>query len=216
MSLSQDRSLRGAKDDFDRVEEVIDQEHFSVPASDVGGQTGQAFGQQGKWEGDKIYELDAILDRDEIGVLLWAEHLLTCGILSTQTADGTLSVNMEISTSPAGSDPALDALGSTGDIADTSGDFSVESEATTVNDEAETVGRVLTAIGYGPITDGTNGVGGSGSAGRDEWVGQPVAEPVYDVRDELFTNGYMEHSNVSDAALYAHLQIRHVYGIQEL
>lgn len=203
-------------DDYDRVEEQYFGLHLSVPASDVGGQTGQTFGQDGSFEGLLAYDAEVFLDRDEIGVMLWAEHNLVTGILSTQTADGTVSAILEVS---AAGDRQVSAFAGASDIADASGDFTVETGNAIAGGEVNTgdlVGRPLHAIGYGPITDGNASLAGSGSAGEDEWVGSPAAEPVWDVRDSIFVNGIMEQSNVSDAALYAQIQGRHVFGVMEV
>lgn len=206
---------------FERVDEIHDTQVLSVPASAVGGQTDQEFGQSGQFEALEMYELDDVaLDRDEIAVLLWAEHDLIAGILSTATADGTLHVGLEVSASPAlsaitrplGGASLTPGVGSH----ETSGDFDVEIANNAAENNADIVGRTLHALAYGPITDGATGVGGAGTAGTDEWVGSPAAEPVWDVRDSMFLNGFVEHSNDDDAALFAELRYRHVYGVMEL
>lgn len=200
---------------FERIEEVNEQVHLSVPASGVGGQTDQGFGQEGTFEGLLYFNLEDILDRDEIAVLLWAEHRLWLTSPSTQTADGTVSALMELSASPEASAIADDPLtaGDLADIADTGGDFTVEHDSTSADTGADTVGRPLNAIAHSPFSEGA-GAGGGGTPGDDEWVGQPYAEPVFDIRDDLFVNGYMEHNNISDASLYARITSRHVWGVQ--
>lgn len=200
---------------FDRFEEVYDRVELSVPAADIGGQTGQDFGQDGSLEGEVFYGMDeGLLDRDEIAVMLWAEHHLIAGILSTQTADGTVRATVEISGSPEPS-AATRRLAAVqlSDAPDTSGDFTIERASPGPQVTGDLVGRPLEALGYGPFSDGATGVGGAGTAGTDDWQGSMAANPVFDDRDDLFYHATLEHSNVADAALFAALSARHVYGV---
>lgn len=202
--------------DFDFITQINGYTPFVVPASDVSGGTGVTFGSEGSFEGHQLYDLDDELNLsiDEVAVLLWAEHRVTAYIKSTQTADGTVRMNLEVSTSPE-RQVAEDVAGNE-DIDDTTGGYAVETGNQFYTDDHDILGRVLTAVGFGPITDGTNGVGGAGTAGWDNWEGAPMVSTVYDARDEWFVNGVLSHSNVSDASLGADLMVRHVYGVMEV
>lgn len=198
-------------DQFDSIEQVHATSAYRVAAAAVGGQTGADFGQETEFEGVPLYSLeDQVIDRGEVAALLWAHHRIVAYITSTQTADGTIRGAIEISSSPERQTvfelgPGMD------DIGDQTGDFTVQSEEL-VDDTADVIGPALEAVGFGPITDGTNGVGGSGNAGTQDWEGAPMVSPIFDDRDDMFVNGAIEHSNVADAALHVDAQVWHVYG----
>lgn len=197
--------------DFDKFEEAFFSQKFSVPAADLSGATGALFGEEGRWEGRGLYSLDDLIDRDQLAVMLLAEHHLEVYVTSTETADGTVRAEMEVSTSPAASE-AVDLLDSANDVADTAGALPVDADGSGVI-TSDLVGRALSAVAFGPFSDGATGVGGSGVAGVDWWEGVPVANPVFDDRDDLFVNGVIEASNIADAAIHADLHVRHVYGV---
>lgn len=213
--MSVSRTGQIDEDDFDRFDNVNAAVDLSVPASDLGGGTGQTFGQQGDFEGLTLFDLGDILDSDEIGVLLEAEHRLTSGILSTSTADGTALVSAQIA-----SDPDLDTppspFAGPADIDDSSGNFNVESAGRRVAVSNDVLGRVLTTISYAPITDGAQGVGGAGTSGTDKWHGTAVPSPLFDVRDQIYVNGLIEQSNVDDASIYTKVNCQWTFGIMDL
>lgn len=204
-----------SQDDFSRFDDIAQMHstlETSVPASDVGGQTGQTLGQFGNFEGEQLYEIEEIIDRGQVAALLWAHHRLIAYIGSTQTADGTVRASFEVSSSA--NRTVGRNLQSTDDIGDASGNFTIESSQN-FDDTADIIGPVLEAVGYGPITDGANGVGGAGTAGFQDWEGPVMVSPVFDDRDDIIVNGSIAHSNVSDAALHADLETWHVWGILE-
>lgn len=177
------------------------------------GTTGQTLGETSSFEGVRLYEVADVLDRRQLAVLLWARHRLVVYIGSTQTADGTIRANFEVSTSP-NQNIANGVDAGAGAIEDQGGtEISLEVNPQEDSDTDDVIGPSLLAVGFGPITDGTNGVGGAGTAGFDDWEGPVMVEPVFDSRDELFVNGQVEASNVSDAAIHADLETWHTYGI---
>lgn len=152
-----------------------------------------------------MFDVDRFVDRDEVAHLMMIDATLTAGILSTQTADGTLRAEVEISTS--GSKQLHQSSGGYQDVEESAdGTLTPEVDTNsddTANETIDILGRKLVALAYGPITDGTNGVGGAGTAGRD-WIKTDYGPrgPELDGRDEVALNGFVEHSNVSDATLF--------------
>ena len=210
---------RDATSRFDRIEPVHTALHTSIPAADLSGTTGQDLGGAGAFEGVRAYDFDDILDRDEVGHIIWAHHRMVTYIGSTQSADGTVRSVLELSASP--SKATGSGLGTFSDMDESpalGATFTVESDGVEDNapvNTADVIGPQMIAVGYGPITDGTNGVGGAGSAGWDEWEGGAFADDRFDPRDEIFWNGLMEPANVSDAAAHLDAEIHHLIGVEE-
>lgn len=199
---------------FDRFESVYFEGQFSAPAADLGGQTGQGLGQDATFEGFDVFDVGEVLDRRDIGIPVWCRHQLWAYIGSTQTADGTVRADLEISLSATRkvAQPVGDNIT---DVADTSGDFGVDVNSEDFLATDDLVGPSLEAVGHGPITDGTNGVGGGGTPGKSEWEGNPMLPPILDAGDDVFFNGALEHSNVSDAAIHADIDAWWVIGVLE-
>lgn len=201
--------------DFDRFEETTGVPQISVAAADLTGATGQYFGEQTLFEGVTLYDVDALLDRDELAVMMWAEHHLEVYATSTETADGTVRGVIEISASPDRITNATLAAGSSEDIADLE-QSAFQPEVDHFNaPSADLIGRPLNATGFAPFSDGATGVGGAGTSGNDWWEGSPTAEPDFDARDELYLNGGIEVSNIDDSAIHVDVSYRHVYGVME-
>lgn len=187
--------------------------HLDVAAADLDGLTGRGYGEDATYEGIPLYPVDDLLDRDELAVMLWAEHRMGAGFASTATADSTIMAATEISSSPEVSG-ALDPIsGGEKEVDSQEGDFVIFTQV----DKAITgdlVGRVLAAMGFGPITDGA-GPGGAGTEGTDWWEGQPAAVPTFDPRDTLYMNGAIDISNAADLSAHVDVRGRHVYGVLE-
>lgn len=199
-------------DEFDRIEQIHNDPTYSVAAAQVGGQTGQTLGQSSTFEDVQVADFGDIMDRTELGVLLWAYHSLVVYISSTQSADGTVRSEMEISLS-SGREDAGGVIAGT-DI-DDQGDFTIDGGNEEPRNATDLVGPILRAVGFGPFSDGGTGVGGAGTAGQVEWEGPPMVRPLVDATDELLNHGAIQHSNVSDAALHAELECWWVVGVLE-
>lgn len=206
-------STADSVEEFDEIEEVHGQALMTIAAANLDGSVGQTFGQEASFESEPLYSLDTeILDRREVAVLIWAEHRLDVYLKSTATADGTVRAAIEVTTSPdLHPSEGVDAP-NTVEEQDTGPTIDIDME---IEQDAEHIGRVLNAVGFSPITDGTNGVGGAGTAGFDTWEGAPMASPVFDDRDDILMNGFIETSNVTDNAVGVDLTVRHVYGVLE-
>lgn len=202
--------------DFGRFEEVYASEKVRVPAADLDGTAANHLAEDEVFRGVQLYDVDELLDRDELGVLIWAEHALDVFLAATATADGTMWGGIEVSASP---EPSginfLMTSSNLNEIDDQSGgDFSFD-DATASEVTADLIGRYLQAVSTSPIADGTNGVGGSGTPGKDWWEGQPIAAPTFDARDEVYVSGAAEFNNVADNTGYMTLSTRHVFGVIE-
>lgn len=200
---------------YDDIEVVSATGAFTVAAAQLDGSTGQGYGQASEFEGVEIVDYDEVVDRNESLVLLSASHRLTVSGVSTSTADGTVRAEIEVSASPslqAASEVVLD-----GGVADVTGDFNIGNGGQTFDDSIDVLGRPLLAIGTSPFSDGGSGVGGAGTAGEDsvELRNPPGAMAEFHPRDELFVNGVIEASNVSDASITVEYSVQHIYGVVE-
>lgn len=205
--------------DVDRFEEMYSQDHYNVAAADLDGGTAQDFGEDQRISGKEVYSLEQPLDRDELAVLMWAEHHITAYFASTASADSTIRAAVEISAAP--EREVVDELGTAGNVSLDSdisggGQFTLEvDEGLGGVQSADLIGRPMQCTGFGPITDGTNGVGGAGTEGQDWWEGQPAADPTFDARDDVFTNMVVQISNASDLSAHIEVSVRHVFGVME-
>lgn len=206
--------VSGDRDDFDRIEQLHAVDTLSVPAADLDGATGQNFGEESRYEGEELYDFEEVLDRDEVGVMLWQAQQIVVYGLSTSTADGTVRGAVELSFSP--SESFQFNTGGTTDLDDQTGTgFAIESGEQFFSDTGDVIGRHLQAVGYSPFSDGATGVGGSGGAGIDSWEGPILVDPVVDDRDSLFHNGVIEAQNVADASVHMDLAVWTVLGAME-
>lgn len=200
--------------DFADIEVVTFTGNVGVQAANLSGGTGFSGGDTDDFEGVELIDYDEIVDRNESLVLLQAHHALSVYINSTQTADGTVSAGVAVK-----ADPSIDivtqrAATPTGTVS-TSPDNAVGTAE--FDDSIDFVGRVLSAVGYGPFTDGPAGVGGGGSAGEDSYTVKmaPAEFGRFHPRDELFMNGRINVWNVADAGAHVELSGQHVYGVLE-
>ena len=204
---------------YERMEQVHAQNHLSVPAADLDGDTSYIFGEESEYEGLELADFGDILDRDEVGIVQWVSHRLDVAIVSTGTSDGTARVAAELSFSPAAS-PAFTNVRSQGrsDYADQTGvNFTIEAldPEGTITESGDVVGSVLTAYGTQAFSDGATGVGGSGVPGSSEWEGPVMVDPVVDDRDALYSNGVIEVNNVADAAVHVDVSLWASLGVME-
>lgn len=205
-----------AREQFDEIIQLHGRGMYSVPAADIDGSTGQNLGQSGTMEGDSLIDYQEHLDRTEFGVVLWQHQRLIVYIGSTQTADGTVFGSFELSLDP--DRQVAGGYATFSDLADaeTSGDYTIETVATNVDngdDTPDVLGPEMAAVGFGPFSDGATGVGGAGTPGWFDWEGPIVHEPSVDDRDEIFVSGVLAHANVSDAALHADVRVYQLVGI---
>lgn len=207
--------VQGGSDDFDRFEEAYSTQNMTVAAADLSGGTGEQWGEDTSFENVDIYGVHEILDRDELGVLVWAEHYLAAYAKSTMTADSTVRAAVQISTSPDRESGVAEGTGPEGsDISETTGDFPIQLDPAFAVDN-NTIGRGLHSVGFGPGSDGASGVGVGGSVQADWWEGNPWANPVFDDRSTIFMNGVIEQNNISDGSISVDVATRHVYGVLE-
>lgn len=185
---------------------------FSVPAANVAGATGQFYGDDGNFEGVKLYDVDDIMDRHRVGQLRQAHHLLMIQPTGTQTADSAATMSVELSASP--SRQVVQKAGSAfEDVTDTQGTV-IQVEGPKTDDTVDLIGPPLGAMAQGPFTDGTNGLGGGGGPGWDRVESHPIDYEL-DRRDEVFVNGSWEVQNLSDGPFTAKLLGQHVFEIQD-
>lgn len=192
--------------DWQDVEPVHIQTDFDVPAADLGGGTGQGFGEGGAFRGVNLLDMEDLIDRDEMAILLRANIRSMAMAPSTQTADGSVHSVVEIATDDNVIAAADTTLGPWEDV-DDNGGFQLTPQASSTNVADNTddiIGRVLESFSGSPFSDGATGVGGAGSTVIDEFdYLYPVRDgPAFDQRDDLYINGFLEHSNVSDAAIH--------------
>lgn len=199
-------------DEFDDVEVATISTGVGVQAADLAGGTGFS-GEQHTFEAVPLIDYDEFVDRNESLTLLRASAVLFVYANSTETADGTVACAVEVSSSP--------AIQGSGLVTSTTTEFSQDPAtddvvgATAVDDTIDIIHREMVGVGHGPFSDGASGVGGGGSAGRDEVaVGRPP-DPIADFhpRDELFLNGQFAAWNIDDAGIHAQFNAQHVYGV---
>lgn len=205
---------------YDEVETVHFNEEVIVAAADLPGTTAGGLADASQFEGILIYDADQIVDRHEVLEFIGGRHHLTCMITSTQTADGSLRATAEVSSSPeirgselwvnpSGADPINDQ-----NVSNLTGDEAQHNQLI-LSETVDLLGPALQATAHGPVTDGTNGVGASGSIESDQVVLGPVPGGyMLDRRDELFFNGVIEASNVDDTSIIASLMGTHHWGVR--
>lgn len=203
--------------DYDRIDQIHNETDLTVPAADLEGGTAEGYGEGMLFEGVELYDAETVLDRHEVGVVLWAAHRLAIVTPSTQTADGTARVASEWSFSPSvssgtgaveASTPIEDTMVQTGN------GFTINRDSS-VDDTADVLGPSLAAFTYSPFSDGVNGLGGAGGIESDSWEGSPVVDPVVDDRDSIFLNGAIEASNIADGSISVDVRTWHVIGVLE-
>lgn len=205
----------GEKHCADRTEEVRFNQNITVTAAATGGGVGPAFGQEGHFEGVNLYDLGEIIERDELAYMTGAYHRMIAYTTSTSTEDGTVRGAVEVSTSPERTS-MIDGVDVGTAIEDFDGDFaSIERDFVSADTDVDTVGPTLVAVGYSPFYNASNGAGGDGTAGTDEWEGVPSAEGNMDARDDFYLNGTIEASNVDDAAIHVDIVGWHQWGVEE-
>ena len=185
-----------------------------IPAADLGGGAAFTGGEVDTFEGLQLLDYDEVVDRNEELVLLAAYHRLSPEINSTETADGSMRCAVEISASPALSEPTGQAASQADtDISGGTGDFD---GVANFDDTIDIVGRPLSGTAYAPFSDGS-GVGGGGSADGDQYRLDmaPAEFGRFHPRDELFLNGRTEVDNVDDSGVHLMVAGQHVYGVRE-
>lgn len=198
---------------YDDVEMVTFDAGFGVEAANLSGGTGFGSGDTENFEGALLLDYDDIVDRNERLDLLAAVHALVAFINSTETADGTLGVGVEISSSP--------SLSSVGNLKTAAQDADVDNAnivgLATNDDTIDIIGRPLQAVAHAPFQDSASGVGGAGSAGRDRTTLDSPPGPIaeFHPRDELFLNGQFDVWNVDDAGVHLNVMGQHLYGVVE-
>jgi len=198
---------------YDDIEVATFSATVGIPASDLDGNTTFNGGIQEPFEALQLLDYDEIVDRNEELVLLDAHHSLYASINSTETADGSMRVAVEISADPALSDATIFAAGQSSQ--DVPG--SLWEGVAAQDDTIDLIGRPLTGAATGPFSDGSSGAGGGGSASHDEvhLTMAPAEFGRFHPRDELFANGRAEINNVDDAGVHLGISCQHVYGVVE-
>jgi len=189
-----------------------------VEAGNLGGATGFNGGAVNDFEAQQLVDYDEIVDRNEELRLLYAQHCIVVYANSTETADGTVSVSAEVSADPSITG-VTQAAGrpQNGSSAGTDDDTVTAGVYPNSDDSIDIVGRVLTAVGHSPFSDGGTGVGGGGSAGEDSYDSTmfPAEFGRFHPRDELFLNGRLVAWNVDDSGIHVNFSGQHVYGVVE-
>lgn len=191
------------------VETVTWTTAISIPASQLDGLTDSFYGEEQRFEGVLLYDLDQVVNRHEVGELVTASHRAVLQPTGTQTADSAAFLHAEISASPGKSQ----FEGTLAPFADASGDFNGD-VLVDWDDSADLVGRPLSVMAQGPFTDGTAGLGGAGSPGEDTVEASPLGFDM-DRRDELYLNGRIGAQNIADGPVTAIVSGQHVYSIEE-
>lgn len=191
--------------DFNDIEVASFNSRVAVAAADLNGTTGTG-GESDAFEGLELIDYDDLVDRNESLYLLRAEHRLTAYANSTETADGTVRAQVEISASPSRNLPQGVATGAIS---------SPVIGGNKTDDTIDLIGRPMTAVGHAPFSDGATGVGGGGSAGEDSLVIENIPPEMgsFHPRDELFLNGLFVAWNIDDAAVHLDVTGQHVYGV---
>lgn len=212
--------VKDSDHDFDEIEEFRVIEHLSIPASTLDGSTGERGGQQVNFEGVLQYDLEEVIDRHQVAVLLWAHHRMNLYFNATATTDGTATASVEWSISP-----ARKAARVVGDATQAVDDTESPSGITTVNrdqqrglsESQDMIGPVLQASAVNSWFDvavDTNH-GGAGDQGETEWEGGVFADPVLDDRDSFYWNGSIDVWNTADQAVHLDVSSWHVYGVMD-
>lgn len=205
----------GDVEHFDDLEHQTLRRHFSISAGNNDGTTGQFGGQTRTIENAESEKIAGGLSRGEVAELVAVQVKLRAFINSTQTADGTVRGAMELSTDTS---PIMlsDAQKTAGDV--------TANDGTTVDyaawgDTSPEVLAFLESVSYGPITDGTNGVGGSGTSETIEkvvpyraWFG---SGPTYDRHNDLNEHLLITQWNVADAATHLDYEASLLWDIRE-
>lgn len=186
---------------------------FSVPASDLGGGTGQHLGGTGTFEGVEIFSLSSELDRGEAAIIGLAQAALTVYAPVTSTEDGTVRGAVEISNEP--DRAALQVSTGSTDISSSGGDFNVEENHNEVLD-SEIIGRPLDAVYDTSFFDAGSEFASGGAAPIDDWqIEYGVHGPGLDFSDELFVNGFMQQSKVDDHSIHMDVSIFMLFQVVE-
>jgi len=191
--------------------------NVGVQASDLSGSTGFAGGDIDEFEGVKVLDFDEFVDRNEELILLQVQHCLVVYANSTETADGTVAVSVEVSADPSLSS-ATNLLAGISNNESVPPDSAVTSSLSPNSDDSiDIIGRPLYATGTGAFSDGSSGAGGGGSAGEDTVESDmfPAEFGRFHPRDELFVNGEFRVWNVDDAGVHAGITGQHVFGVVE-
>lgn len=196
-----------SSDEFDDIEVVNFTGKTGIQAADLGGSTGFN-GENDTFEGLELVDYDDILDRSETAKLLYASHQLRVFQNSTSSEDGVLEGTIEVSTSASKTDIARTGTGTT-TVEDT-----VVGDSYT-DDTIDIIGRVLSGVAFSPFSDISNGQGGAGGNGEDEWEGAEFPEHIgqFHPRDELYMNGSLRTWNIADAGIHATVRGQHIYGV---
>lgn len=185
---------------------------MGVEAANLTGATGFD-GENFNMDGEQLYDLDDVIDRNEVAVLLAAEHTLSVMPNSTETADGTVAAAMVPTSGTGTQGVASVAIQGTSTI---QGSIVGGSDFTDTHDF---IGRPLSAWGGAPFSDGATGVGGGGSAGEDrvEYDRHDLPEFVaeFHPRDEVNASGQIRAWNIDDSGVHALMHGRHLFGIAE-
>lgn len=193
--------------DFD----LYDVQHFrrevSISAADNDGSTGEFGGQRRQTEPFDLMQAGGGINRGWVLDLVRLDVRLLAWINSTQTADGTVQATMAISTGGQGAllSDSVSASGSGVIASDPT--FDELSNIPRGGDVDADVLTYLTAIGFGPITDGAAGVGGAGTVGEDEdrLIFDPDEGPTFGHDDDITAELEIAQWNVADAATHATL-----------
>lgn len=192
---------------YEDIEPVHYHADFSVEASELGGGTGQNYGNNGGYR-FTAFDMDEVVDRNEMGVLLRHSGKLTVTAPSTQTADGTVRAEATVTT--AENPPQVHTTGGYIAVDDQLGfggltvDVAEESGA---SDTIDPLGRKMVATTGGQFSDGATGVGGAAGEGDDsiEMMWPFMWAPRISDREEVNIAGVLEASNVSDASIHAEI-----------
>lgn len=201
-------------DQYDRIEEVATNFRMRGIAADLVGTTNNAWGEEATFDGEFVYDVDEVLGRDELGVMIWAEHYVSHTVTATQTADSTALWQLEIGTHETRAVAESAEAGDYSDVGNPGGDFNAEIKIDNVSTDIDLIGPILTSMAQPSFAEGA-GAGGGGTPALLEWVGAPAHDPTFDARDDIQANGVVRIQNVSDATWHGECTLRHVYGVME-
>lgn len=192
------QSVDSAVNQFDELEYIRYSAVVTVEASESTGSTDGFYPEGGFFEGLQLVDFDEVLDRAQVGHVIRHMAQLDCMPTPTQTADGAARAMVQHSFSPANQGTINFSSGAQTDDIGT-GAVAIVANAVD-NDTADVLGRNLVSIGTGPFSDSATGVGGGGGSDMDSVDYVPMDVTV-DARDELFLNGVVEISNISDTSV---------------
>lgn len=202
-------------DAYDDVEVVTWYQSVVVTAGDLDANASLNYPEPADptFSGVELVDYDEVVDRNETLHLLRAQHRLSVYANSTATEDGSIRGAVEISTSPAlQSVFDLDATERMpiSDRTDVRRFNGVSTE-----DSIDLIGRPLEGQATAPFSDDSTGTSGGGSSGEDSYSLDGFTDPVARMhpRDELFLNGVLEASNITDQAIHMDVVGQHVYGV---